>query len=145
MPRRTSLQVKLALYQLCHVLISCLISESPITVTNPRISGLKYLSRRTDHPSQPINRSFSLSGLSTPQKCQREDTNRNTDSHPAGTLDRKKQAAWRTRNPARNVLRERTVVEVVPTLKLIEAGAEVAIPTSMDFRQEFRLHEGPMP
>ncbi len=68
------LQVKLALYQLCHVLISCLISESPNTVTNPRISGLKYLSRRTDHSSQPINRSFSLSGLSTAPMCQREDT-----------------------------------------------------------------------
>ncbi len=29
--------------------------------------------------------------------------------------------------------------------QLIEAGAEVAMPTSMDLRQEFRLHEGPMP
>ncbi len=58
------LQVELGLNQLCHVLISCLISESPNTVTNPRISGLKHLSRRTDHPSKPINRSFSLSVLS---------------------------------------------------------------------------------
>ncbi len=63
MLRGISLQVKLALYQLRHVLISCLISESPSTVTDPLISGLKRLSRRTDHPSEPINRSFSLSGL----------------------------------------------------------------------------------
>ena len=74
MLRGISLQIKLALYQLCHVLISCLISESPNAVINPRISGLKHLSRRTDNPSQPINRSFSLSGLSTPPMCQREDT-----------------------------------------------------------------------
>jgi hypothetical protein len=60
---KNSLQVKLALYQLCHVLISCLISESPNTVTIPRISGLTHLSHHTDHPSQPINQSFSLSGL----------------------------------------------------------------------------------
>ncbi len=35
-------------------------------VTNPQILGPtgKHLSRCTDHPSQPINRSFSLSGLS---------------------------------------------------------------------------------
>jgi hypothetical protein len=59
-------------------------------------------------------------------------------------LDRKKQAAWRTRNPARNVLSEGAAVEVVSTLKLIEAGAEFAISTSIDFRQEFSLHEGPM-
>ncbi len=64
MLRGISLQIKLALYQLCHVLIACLISESPNTVINPRISGLKHLSRRTDNPSQPIKRSFSLSGLS---------------------------------------------------------------------------------
>ncbi len=41
MLRGISLQVRLALYQLCHVLISCLISESPNTVTNPWISRLK--------------------------------------------------------------------------------------------------------
>jgi hypothetical protein len=60
--------------QLCHVLISCLISKSPNTVTNSRILGHKHLSRSTDYPSQPINRPFSLSGLSTPPMCQREDT-----------------------------------------------------------------------
>jgi hypothetical protein len=56
-----------------------------------------------------------------------------------------KQAAWRTRNPARNVLREGTIVKVVPTLKLSEPVAGVAVPTSMDFRQKFRLHERPLP
>ncbi len=51
-----SLQIKLALIQLCYVLISCLISESQNTETNSRISGLKHLSRCTDHPNQPVNR-----------------------------------------------------------------------------------------
>ncbi len=53
-------QEKLALYQLGHALISCLISESPNTVTNSRILGLKHLLRRTDYPSQPINGPFPL-------------------------------------------------------------------------------------
>jgi hypothetical protein len=64
MLRGISSQDKLALYQLCHVLISYLISESPNTVTNSRLLGLKHLSRRADYPSQLINRPFSLSGLS---------------------------------------------------------------------------------
>ena len=137
MLRGISLQIKLALYQLCHVLISCLISESPNTVINPRISGLEHLSRH-----KPVLLPF---GSEHPPNVSTRGHNWNTDLHRAGTLGRLKQAAWRTRNPARNVLRERTVVEVVPTLKLIETSAEVAIPTSMNFRQELRFHVGPFP
>ncbi len=51
------------LNQLCHVLISCLISESPNNVTDSRISGLEHLSLSNDHPSQSINQSLCLSGL----------------------------------------------------------------------------------
>ncbi len=143
MLRGISLQVKLALYQLCHVLISCLISESPSTVTKNLITQAPVTPHwPSESAHQPVLLPF---GSKHPPNVSTRGHNWNTDSLPAGTFDRKKQAAWRTKNPVRNVLREGTVVEVVPTLKLIEAGAEVTIPTSMDFWQVFRLHEGPMP
>ncbi len=57
--------VKLVSHRLCRALISCLLISQHFFLTDPRISGLEHLSesRRTQHPSQPINRSFCLSGL----------------------------------------------------------------------------------
>ena len=108
------------------------------TGTDSRNSGLKHLSCHTGNPSQPTCLSFHVSGLSTSPMCQREDTIGQDSNHrlkKAKRPRRKNQRRRRPRNPSRNVPRHGAVVEMVPTLKLIEAVAEGTFPNSMHFRQ----------